>query len=171
MVEHEITGDLLLELDANLLKELDIPQFGKRLRIAQAISDLRRPPSASSHEITTRGMSAPPAAVGPPMSATPPLNTPPSSAPSDSAPYSAWTHSRRASSTTTPATMGPIAEDKAHTPAPSTAISSVPSSPVTPNSSVTKRESTGSMGHKRGKPSMDRDRLSFFGRNRKPAPR
>lgn len=36
-------------------------------------------------------------------------------------------------------------------------------------SSVTKRDSLGSLGHKRGKPSVDsKDRLSFFGRNRKP---
>ena len=155
IAEHEITGDLLVELDANLLKELDIPQFGKRLRIAQAITELRRPPSAASHELA-RGMSAPVSAAIIPAS-TPPLTTP----------EPQFAHSRRASSTT-PA-MVPIQENKVHTPAP-TSISSVPSSPVTPNSSVTKRESTGSMSHKRGKPSMDKDRLSFFGRNRKPAP-
>lgn len=159
----------MVELDANLLKELDIPQFGKRLRIAQAISELRRPPSASSHELASRGMSAPPPAVGPPLAATPPLGTPPSSA-QDSFAQSAWTHSRRASSTT-PATMSAIQEGKAHTPSASMSMSSMPSSPVTPNSAVAKRESVGSMGHKRGKPSMDKDRLSFFGRNRKPAPR
>lgn len=48
-VEQDITGDVLLELDANLLKELDIPQLGKRLRIASAINELRRPPSAVSN--------------------------------------------------------------------------------------------------------------------------
>jgi len=47
-VEHEITGDVLLELDANLLKELEIPQFGKRIKIANAIADLRRPQSTMS---------------------------------------------------------------------------------------------------------------------------
>ncbi|KAG7530680.1 hypothetical protein FFLO_04850 [Filobasidium floriforme] len=46
--EHEITGDVLLELDANLLKELEIPQFGKRIKIANAIADLRRPQSTLS---------------------------------------------------------------------------------------------------------------------------
>jgi hypothetical protein len=46
--EHEITGDVLLELDVNLLKELDILQFGKRVKIANAIADLRRPQSTMS---------------------------------------------------------------------------------------------------------------------------
>jgi hypothetical protein len=46
--EQEITGDVLLELDANLLKsELGIAAFGKRVRIANAISELKRPPSVS----------------------------------------------------------------------------------------------------------------------------
>ena len=44
--EQEITGDVLLDLDVNLLKsELGIPAFGKRMRIANYIADLRRPPS------------------------------------------------------------------------------------------------------------------------------
>ncbi|KAJ3511340.1 hypothetical protein NLJ89_g4157 [Agrocybe chaxingu] len=44
--EQEITGDVLLELDVNLLKsEIGIMAFGKRMRIANAIADLRRPPS------------------------------------------------------------------------------------------------------------------------------
>lgn len=41
--EHEISGDILLDLDANLLKELEIPQFGKRVKIANAIAELRQP--------------------------------------------------------------------------------------------------------------------------------
>jgi hypothetical protein len=50
----------------------------------------------------------------------------------------------------------------------STAATSVPGSPVTPGSS--KRESVSSLGHKK-KGSVDaRERMSFFGRNRKPAP-
>ncbi|EPQ58889.1 hypothetical protein GLOTRDRAFT_135903 [Gloeophyllum trabeum ATCC 11539] len=45
-IEQEITGDVLLELDANLLKsEIGIAAFGKRVRIANAIQELRRPPS------------------------------------------------------------------------------------------------------------------------------
>lgn len=51
-----------------------------------------------------------------------------------------------------------------------TTAASTPVSPVTAaGSTVTKRDSLGSLGHKRGKPSVDsKDRLSFFGRNRKP---
>lgn len=46
MIEQEITGDVLLDLDVNLLKtEIGIMAFGKRMRIANAITDLRRPPS------------------------------------------------------------------------------------------------------------------------------
>ncbi|KAF8165856.1 hypothetical protein B0H34DRAFT_794189 [Crassisporium funariophilum] len=45
-IEQEITGDVLLELDVNLLKsEIGIMAFGKRMRIANFITDLRRPPS------------------------------------------------------------------------------------------------------------------------------
>ncbi|KAI5117045.1 hypothetical protein M0805_007902 [Coniferiporia weirii] len=48
-IEHEITGDVLLELDANILKtELEIHAFGKRTRIAKEIAELRRPPSILS---------------------------------------------------------------------------------------------------------------------------
>jgi SAM domain (Sterile alpha motif) len=47
--EHEITGDVLLELDVGILKEeLNITAFGKRMRIANAILELRRPASFSS---------------------------------------------------------------------------------------------------------------------------
>lgn len=50
-LEQEITGDVLLELDVNVLKtEIGIPAFGKRMRIANAIAELRRPPSVSSFE-------------------------------------------------------------------------------------------------------------------------
>jgi len=44
--EQEITGDVLLELDVNVLKtEIGILAYGKRIRIANAIAELRRPPS------------------------------------------------------------------------------------------------------------------------------
>ncbi|THG96991.1 hypothetical protein EW026_g4932 [Hermanssonia centrifuga] len=50
-IEQEITGDVLLELDANILKsELGIIAFGKRVRIVNAITELRRPPSFSESE-------------------------------------------------------------------------------------------------------------------------
>lgn len=50
-IEQEITGDVLLELDANVLKsEIGILAFGKRARIVNAINDLKRPPSISDSE-------------------------------------------------------------------------------------------------------------------------
>ena len=55
--EQEITGDVLLELDLAILKsEIGIVAYGKRIRIANAIADLRRPPSmlSSSGEQHTR---------------------------------------------------------------------------------------------------------------------
>ncbi|GLB34278.1 putative sterile alpha motif containing protein [Lyophyllum shimeji] len=58
--EQEITGDVLLELDVNLLKtEIGIMAFGKRMRIANAIADLRRPPSIvySDHAAEHRSLS------------------------------------------------------------------------------------------------------------------
>lgn len=46
-IEQEITGDVLLELDINLLKtEIGIVAFGKRMRIANAIAELHRSPAA-----------------------------------------------------------------------------------------------------------------------------
>lgn len=167
--EHEITGDLLLELDANLLKELDIPQFGKRLRIAQAISELRRPSSISSPQMSpgsaslARGMSAPPNTFAMPINSSPPPSiTPPLSGDS--------THSRKVStnSTSMAPPMQPIHETAASNA--TTTSASVPPSPVTPGS-ANKRESFGSLGHRKGKLSIEsKERLSFFGRNRKPAP-
>ncbi|TBU45202.1 hypothetical protein BD309DRAFT_989737 [Dichomitus squalens] len=50
-IEQEITGDVLLELDANVLKsEIGIAAFGKRVRIINAIAELRRPPSIDEAE-------------------------------------------------------------------------------------------------------------------------
>lgn len=44
--EQEITGDVLLEIDVNVLKtEIGIVAYGKRVRIANAIAELRRPTS------------------------------------------------------------------------------------------------------------------------------
>lgn len=67
-IEQEITGDVLLELDANLLKtEIGIMAFGKRVRISNAISELRRPPSVSysdHHHITQSGVAGPGVGVG-----------------------------------------------------------------------------------------------------------
>lgn len=45
--EQDITGDVLLELDVDLLKtEIGIVAFGKRKRIANAIDELKKPPPA-----------------------------------------------------------------------------------------------------------------------------
>ena len=47
--EQEITGDVLLDLDVGVLKsEIGIVAYGKRMRIANAIAELRRPPSVMS---------------------------------------------------------------------------------------------------------------------------
>lgn len=40
-IGQEITGDVLLELNMNALKELDVPTFGKRFKIQNAINILR----------------------------------------------------------------------------------------------------------------------------------
>ncbi|TYJ58064.1 hypothetical protein B9479_001159 [Cryptococcus floricola] len=226
--EHEISGDILLELDANLLKELDIPAFGKRMRIAAAISELRRPSSTvSSHSQqlspsglpgqggyggSSRGMSAPPSSLGyQGYPSTPPLSTPPLSASSgageEGVAYGAWSHGRKSSGhhasvpvmesinehggqqaqkqVQSPKEPEPkrVSQPASTAPSTSQAASSLPASPTTPatpatanstntTSTLNKRESTGSMSHKRGKPSLGgegKDRLSFFGR-KKPAP-
>ncbi|CAO1625233.1 unnamed protein product [Parajaminaea phylloscopi] len=39
--EHEISGDVLLEMDINILKEIEIIAFGKRFQVASAIKELR----------------------------------------------------------------------------------------------------------------------------------
>jgi len=47
LAEQDITGDVLLELDVDLLKtEIGIIAFGKRKRIANAIAELKKPPPA-----------------------------------------------------------------------------------------------------------------------------
>lgn len=57
MIEQEITGDVLLELDANLLKtEIGIMAFGKRVRISNAIAELRRPLSISYSDHDVAGI-------------------------------------------------------------------------------------------------------------------
>ncbi|KAK0544990.1 hypothetical protein OC845_005324 [Tilletia horrida] len=41
-IEHEITGDVLLEMDVNILKEIEITAFGKRFQVASAIKELKK---------------------------------------------------------------------------------------------------------------------------------
>lgn len=238
-VEHDISGDVLLELDANLLKELDIPQLGKRLRIASAINDLRRPVSnpssshsqqqqhhayptptsiqqspayADQHLPTSSAGSAhsgsmPPSAFvgGAALAAAAGAGaagiaashtTTPGGSPIVDDHHSAWAHGRKVSVTPTtssideakaidtkPKVFGTPANNNTSSSASSTAngtinghtatrsVSSVPTTPGTPAiGGIGKRESTGSLGHKK-KGSVDKsDRLSFFGRGRKPPP-
>lgn len=46
--EHEISGDVLLEMDINILKEIDITAFGKRFQVANAIKELRNGPTGTT---------------------------------------------------------------------------------------------------------------------------
>ncbi|KAJ1026941.1 hypothetical protein NDA16_002234 [Ustilago loliicola] len=54
--EHEISGDVLLEMDINILKEIDIVAFGKRFQVANGIKELR---SQVPGAVTTPGLSQP----------------------------------------------------------------------------------------------------------------
>ncbi|BGP53427.1 hypothetical protein JCM8202v2_000986 [Rhodotorula sphaerocarpa] len=40
--EHEITGDVLLEMDVHMLKEIDLVAFGRRVRVYNGIKELRQ---------------------------------------------------------------------------------------------------------------------------------
>lgn len=56
--EQDITGDVLLELDVELLKtEIGVLAFGKRKRIANAIAELKGPSSAPESESTAHSES------------------------------------------------------------------------------------------------------------------
>ncbi|KAK4699662.1 hypothetical protein P7C70_g6597, partial [Phenoliferia sp. Uapishka_3] len=59
--EHEISGDVLLEMDVAMLKEIDLTAFGRRVHIYNAIKELRgrtsRPPS-DSHSISSHPTSS-----------------------------------------------------------------------------------------------------------------
>lgn len=54
--EHEISGDVLLEMDINILKEIDIVAFGKRFQVTNGIKELR---SQVPGAVTTPGLSQP----------------------------------------------------------------------------------------------------------------
>lgn len=49
--DQEITGDILLDLNIEALKELGINTFGKRYKIMQAITLLKQESSSSSNAI------------------------------------------------------------------------------------------------------------------------
>ncbi|GAA5948231.1 hypothetical protein JCM3775_001731 [Rhodotorula graminis] len=59
--EHEISGDVLLEMDVAMLKEIDLVAFGRRVHIFNAIKELRmrvqpaRPASALNASQSTSG--------------------------------------------------------------------------------------------------------------------
>lgn len=40
--EHDITGDVLLELDVSALKEIELTAFGRRVRVMKAIEELKK---------------------------------------------------------------------------------------------------------------------------------
>ena len=68
LLEHEISGDALLAMDINLLKEIDIHAFGRRFHLANGIKELRtRVPGA---QVPAQGspMQAPPSAGPVPLS-------------------------------------------------------------------------------------------------------
>lgn len=54
--EHEISGDVLLEMDINILKEIDILAFGKRFQVANGIKELRAQKPVA---VTTPGVAQP----------------------------------------------------------------------------------------------------------------
>lgn len=56
LLEHEISGDVLVEMDVNTLKEIDLHAFGRRVHINKGIKELRKmfepppaPPSSSQN--------------------------------------------------------------------------------------------------------------------------
>ena len=76
--EHEISGDVLLEMDINILKEIEIVAFGKRFQVANAIKELKKP--ASGALLESPAMLTSPRSEGTSSPAPPPaaaLYTPP----------------------------------------------------------------------------------------------
>lgn len=60
--EHEITGDVLLEMDVAMLKEIDLVAFGRRVRVYNAIKELRQrtqPGNLMSSTSTSGGFLSP----------------------------------------------------------------------------------------------------------------
>ena len=49
LIAQEITGDILLELNMGALKELDVPTYGKRFKVHNALNALRE---ECGHQIT-----------------------------------------------------------------------------------------------------------------------
>lgn len=60
ILEHEITGDVLLELDGSMLKEeMGITALGKRMRIQNGIVEIKRPISGNMNNLTSMPMPTP----------------------------------------------------------------------------------------------------------------
>lgn len=57
--EHEISGDVLMEMDVNILKEIEISAFGKRFQVANAIKDLKKSLATGGAEQSPMQWSAP----------------------------------------------------------------------------------------------------------------
>ncbi|PWN42971.1 hypothetical protein IE81DRAFT_322899 [Ceraceosorus guamensis] len=90
--EHEISGDVLMEMDVNILKEIEIIAFGKRFQVANAIKELKKqldlpvsPAPASAQSATQpwglastpamrTGSPAPPSSAGGHGGAVPPFS-------------------------------------------------------------------------------------------------
>ncbi|GAA6036685.1 hypothetical protein NBRC10512_003519 [Rhodotorula toruloides] len=65
--EHEISGDVLLEMDVAMLKEIDLVAFGRRVHIYNAIKELRlrtQPPRALTASQSTAGSFIAPSMTG-----------------------------------------------------------------------------------------------------------
>ncbi|MCO5589695.1 hypothetical protein L7F22_043663 [Adiantum nelumboides] len=57
--EHEISGDVLMEMDVNILKEIEISAFGKRFQVANAIKDMKKSLAIGGAEQSPMQWSAP----------------------------------------------------------------------------------------------------------------
>lgn len=58
VAEHEVSGDILLEMDVAMLKEIDLAAFGRRVHIYNAIKELRaRVPQPSAGIPVSPGLS------------------------------------------------------------------------------------------------------------------
>jgi len=56
--EHEISGDVLLEMDVAMLKEIDLIAFGRRVHIYNAIKELKtRVPKPSRADVVSPSLS------------------------------------------------------------------------------------------------------------------
>lgn len=64
--EHEITGDVLLEMDVAMLKEIDLVAFGRRVRVYNAIKELRHrtQPGNLMSSVSTTGVPVSPSLSG-----------------------------------------------------------------------------------------------------------